>query len=196
MDSKQRAHATLHGAFERADTYDRIARRQLRYVYARVAADVAAAGLHDGARVLDVGTGPGRVPIKISKSAPHLLVEGIDLSEPMIEKARRNAAEAGVADRVTFAAADVARLSYPDASFDLIVSSLSQHHWPDPAAGMRELRRILRPTGQIWIYDIRWALKRAERAALPAFDGWNVRRELVRTSWLPIRMIGRLRVWR
>jgi ubiquinone/menaquinone biosynthesis C-methylase UbiE len=61
--------------------------------------------------------------------------------------------------------ADVAALPFPDATFDLVVSTLSQHHWADPAAGLNEILRVLRPDAQTWIYDIRWALLRAQTAA-------------------------------
>ncbi|HCT77504.1 MAG TPA: class I SAM-dependent methyltransferase [Micromonosporaceae bacterium] len=189
MDRRQHGHASLHGAFERAETYDRVTRWQFRHLYKRVAADVAKGGFPAEARVLDVGTGPGRVPIAIAKAAPALRVEGIDLSENMIKRARENA---GPSEQVRFAVGDVANLPYEDDSFDLIVSSMSQHHWPEVEAGMRELRRVLRPTGEAWIYDVRFALSRADKAARSAFPDHLVRTELVRTSWLPVRLIGRV----
>ncbi len=69
---------------------------------------------------------------------------------------------------------------------------MSQHHWPDARAALRELRRVLGSAGQVWIYDLRFALRRAESAARPAFPGYVVRRETVRTGRLPLRLIGRL----
>jgi len=54
------------------------------------------------------------------------------------------------------------------------VSTISQHHWSDPGAGLRELNRVLRPEAQAWIYDFRLALRRAQTAA--------------RTAWLPSLM--------
>jgi ubiquinone/menaquinone biosynthesis C-methylase UbiE len=192
MRTIHRPHGSRLGSFEHADRYDRWANRFLHGLYERVAADVAAAGLHDGARVLDVGTGPGRVPLAIARALPGLRVGGLDQSAEMIAQARRNATEAGLEDVVPFTVGDVADLPYPDASFDLIVSTMSQHHWPDPAAGLRELRRVLRPGGQVWVYDLRFALGRAETAARAAFPAPDLRRETVRTGWLPLRLIGRL----
>ncbi|HZD01784.1 MAG TPA: class I SAM-dependent methyltransferase [Actinomycetes bacterium] len=104
----------------------------------------------------------------------------------MIARARRNATDAGLDDRVRFTVADVADLPHPDATFDLIVSTMSQHHWPDAAAGLRELRRVLRPGGQVWIYDLRFALGRAEAAARGAFPAPALHRELLRTGRLRI----------
>jgi ubiquinone/menaquinone biosynthesis C-methylase UbiE len=180
------------GSFEHADRYGRWANRLLRGLYERVAADVAAAGLPDGARVLDVGTGPGRVPLAIAHAQPALRVEGLDQSPEMIVQARRNATDAGLDGAVAFTVGDVGDLPYPDASFDLIVSTLSQHHWADAAAGLRELRRVLRPGGEVWIYDLRFALRRAEAAARAAFPAPHPRREAVRVGWLPRLLIRRL----
>jgi ubiquinone/menaquinone biosynthesis C-methylase UbiE len=157
-----------------------------------VTADVVASAPPPGTRVLDIGTGPGRVPIALARALPQIHVEGLDLSAEMIGHARRHVREARVP--VEFTIGDVADLPYPDDSFDLVVSSMSQHHWPDPAAGMRELSRILRPDGQAWIYDIRFAMGRAEHAARAAFPAHDIRRELVRIGHLPIRLVGRLTI--
>ncbi|GAA2851237.1 hypothetical protein GCM10010517_08810 [Streptosporangium fragile] len=192
MHTIHRARASLFGLFHHGSLYDRLISQGFRPLYARVTADVTAASPGAGTRVLDVGTGPGRVPLAIARALPALRVEGLDLSAEMIDLARRNAAEAGLGDRVDFTVADVADLPYPGESFDLIVSSMSQHHWPDAAAGMRELRRVLRPGGRVWIYDFRFALRRAEAAARAAFPGYRIRREPVRTGRLPVRLIGRL----
>ena len=143
------------GAFAHADRYDRVTRHKLRRMRARIVADVAAAELEPGARILDAGTGPGRLPLAIAAALPQVTVGTIDLSPEMIEQARRNAAGHG---RVTFTVADVARLPFADETFDVVVSSLSQHHWVDPESGLRDLHRVLRPGGRLWIYDLRWAL--------------------------------------
>jgi ubiquinone/menaquinone biosynthesis C-methylase UbiE len=189
-------HDRIHGAalFQRADRYDRMANHLGRALYERVAADVAAAGLGEAGRVLDVGTGPGRVPILVARTLPDCRVDGIDLSSPMIDRARRNAADAGLADRVTFIVGDVAALPYPDASFDLVVSTISQHHWADAQAGLREVRRVLRPGGQAWIYDFRlwYALGRAAAAARAVFPDRPVRSEPLRGGPLRLRLIGRV----
>ena len=189
-------HARFHGAamFQRADRYDRLANHLTRPLYQRVAADVAAAGGAEAGSVLDVGTGPGRVPILVARALPGWRVEGVDLSGPMVDRARRNAVEAGLADRVTFTVGDAAALPYPDGSFDLVVSTISLHHWADAEAGLREVRRVLRPRGQAWIYDFRlwYALGRAEAAARVAFPDRPVLREPVRGGPLRLRLVGRV----
>jgi ubiquinone/menaquinone biosynthesis C-methylase UbiE len=177
-------HERMFGLAGHAGAYHRVVGPMFGRMYARVAADVAGAGLPAGARVLDVGTGPGRVPLAIARAVPRIRVDGVDLSPAMIDEARR--AGAGMGDRVTFTVADVAALPFMDDTFDLIVSSMSLHHWEDPPAGVRELLRVLRPGGRMWIYDARIALRRGEVPGVPS------RREAVRTGRLPVRLVGRL----
>jgi SAM-dependent methyltransferase len=190
------AHAgrTMFGLAERPERYAKLLRGPFRRVHARLVADVVAAGLPDGARVLDVGTGPGGVPIAIAE-ATALRVDGLDLAATMIDHARAVATRSAAGDRVTFTVGDVEALPYPDGSFDLVVSSMSQHHWGNVPGGMREIRRVLRPGGRAWIYDARIALGRASAAAerAGADAGGATGREPVRTGRLPIRLVGR--VW-
>jgi ubiquinone/menaquinone biosynthesis C-methylase UbiE len=192
MPHLRHAHGNKAGAFHHPGPYDKLASRHARRLYARVASDVAAAGLPDGARVLDVGTGPGRVPLAIAEAAPAVRVDGIDLSEEMIEYAQHLAADADLQDQVRFTVDDVAQLRFPDDTFDLVVSTLSQHHWADREAGIRELLRVTKPTGQIWIYDIRFALRRATATAQSAAS--DVSRVTIRPRRFSLGLISRLSI--
>lgn len=185
---------TMFGMVSRPGRYDRMTSGPFRGVHARVVADVSAAGLGSGARVLDVGTGPGGVPLSIARAQPLLRVDGLDLSADMIAYARAATADAGLADRVTFTVGDVAHLPFPDGTFDLVVSSMSQHHWNDVRGGIREVRRVLRPGGQAWIYDARIALYRATSAARRDAGSRGASVAPVRTGRLPLRLIGRLEI--
>jgi ubiquinone/menaquinone biosynthesis C-methylase UbiE len=151
---------------------------------------VAALRLPAGAHVLDVGTGPGRLPVEIARRSPQVWVTGLDVSPRMIEAAKA-AIEPG--QQVIAEVGDVAKLPYRDGSVDLVVSTLSQHHWPDRAAALAELARVLAPGGRIWIYDLRRALRTAQVAAAVAFPGSDVRVEPVRSGVLG-RLLGRLTV--
>lgn len=188
------AHTNMPGWFSRPDRYDRLTRPFFARLHARVVADVAAADLPAGSRVLDVGTGPGRLPLAIAAALPSVKVDAVDLSPRMIAYGRQQAHQAGAADRVTFAVGDVAALPYPDDIFDLIVSSMSQHHWADPHAGMRDLRRVLHPGGRIWIYDMRMALGCAHRAAQAALPTATITCETIHTGRLPISLVGRITI--
>jgi ubiquinone/menaquinone biosynthesis C-methylase UbiE len=145
--------------------YERFADRVAGRFYRRVVADVAAAGFVEGARVLDAGTGPGTLPLLLTAASPGLRIDAVDLAPEMVERGRRRATDRG-ATSVTFTVGDVGALPFDDATFDLVVSTASQHHWTDPVSGFRELARVLRPGAEAWVYDFRWVLRRAEVAAL------------------------------
>jgi ubiquinone/menaquinone biosynthesis C-methylase UbiE len=119
-----------------------------------IAADIAAAA-PDDARLLEVGCGPGHLSIRLANQG--LEVTGLDLDPAMIERARANAYRAGVADerRPSFVIGDVASLPFPDGSFDLVVSTLSMHHWADPTAGLAEIGRVLRSGSRALVWDFR-----------------------------------------
>jgi ubiquinone/menaquinone biosynthesis C-methylase UbiE len=82
-------------------------------------------------------------------------VTGIDLSEEMLAQGRDNARRAGVTNRVSFRRRDAQQIPFPDASLDLVVSTLSLHHWSDPVAALDEIGRVLRPGGSFLIFDLR-----------------------------------------
>ena len=181
---------SMTGWFGDPEHYDRFAGRLERRLQARIAADVADLGLPAGAHVLDVGTGPGRLPVRIARRSPQVWVTGLDVSARMVEAASA-AVEPG--QQVIAEVGDVAALPYRDHSVDLVVSTLSQHHWPDLPGAVRELARVLAPGGQIWIYDIRRVLRTAQVAAEVAFPAQTVRVDPVRAGLLGL-LLGRLTV--
>jgi ubiquinone/menaquinone biosynthesis C-methylase UbiE len=152
---RHHAHGVDTNPFQgQAAHYDWVARHLMRRPYRRIAADAVAA-LPPQASVLDVGTGPGRLLVEIARMRSDLRVTGVDLASDMVDSARRNLA--GFGDRATAVVGDVRNLPFEDGVFDLIVSTLSLHHWADPAAAGAELARVLRTGGQIRIYDVRSA---------------------------------------
>jgi len=125
-----------------AAAYDALSHRLLLGpLFRRIAADIAAVA-PDGARVLEVGCGPGRLSLRLA--CQHGLdVTGLDLDPAMIERARANADRLGDGERrrPSFVVGDVASLTFPDGSFDLVVSTLSmttgptrRRAWPSSAA--------------------------------------------------------------
>lgn len=162
--------------------YDRRATKLLGGLYRHIA-DEAAAATGTGGAVLDVGTGPGLLLAHLGRRRPDLLLHGVDLSPHMIALARANLAE----HAAELTVGDVGALPYPDNSFDLVVSSLSMHEWPDPVAAAAELERVLRPRGTLAIYDFRFVRDASMRSALGArFAAPTVRRKVVRPRWYPI----------
>jgi SAM-dependent methyltransferase len=139
-----------------AALYDAVSHRLLLgSLFERIAANVAAVA-PDGARVLEVGCGPGRLSILLARRHG-LEVTGLDLDPAMVERARTNAARSAQQHRrePSFLVGDVASLAFPDRSFDLVVSTLSMHHWADPTAGLAEIGRVLRPGGLALVWDFR-----------------------------------------
>jgi len=120
-----------------------------------------------GERVLDVGCGTGTLALAASRRVgAGGTVDAIDASPEMIARAQRKAARAG-AD-VAFRTAVVESLPFPDASFDVVFSTLMLHHLPRPAREqcVREIRRVLRPGGRLLAVD--FATPARERRGLLA----------------------------
>jgi ubiquinone/menaquinone biosynthesis C-methylase UbiE len=178
-----------------SQAYDRLARWVLRGLYRRIAAETAPA-IPPGGVVLDVGTGPGLLLVELAARRPDLRITGIDLSTDMIELARRNVRRAGYDDRVEVQAADVAALPFPDAAFDFVVSSLSMHHWGSVPPAMKELARVLRPGGTLWIYDVRTLPDATPAAAFQDAFGTPAHRAVRRGGGVLWRLLARWSVTR
>jgi SAM-dependent methyltransferase len=135
-----------------AGAYDALVATVLEGFYAHVAGEVAAA--HPGGNLLEVGSGPGQLAVRLAREAPGMTLTGVDISNAMVERAARRAAGAGLSERVRFEVGDVAALPLSDGEFDGVVSTLSLHHWSDPASGLAEIHRVLKPDGGARIYDL------------------------------------------
>ena len=134
-----------------ARLYDQIARSAVQTYYQKVAEDVTA---HTGeGMILDVGTGPGYLPIEIAKRAPAIGIVGIDASEALVRIARLNAAQAGLSDRIRFEQCDANRLHVKDGSCDLVISTGSLHAWKNPVLVINECFRVLKDGCEAWILD-------------------------------------------
>jgi SAM-dependent methyltransferase len=135
-------------------------------LYRRMADDLAAALEGSAApEVLEVGPGPGHLSAELARRVDGLRLTGLDIDPAMVERAVSRARRESLDDRLSFIVGDVAALPFPDASFDLVTSSFSVHHWPDGAAGFAEIRRVLRPGGRAIVYDLRDAWGRLETKA-------------------------------
>lgn len=106
-------------------------------------------------RILDVGTGPGFLPILIAKKAPEIEISGIDLSEGMVKLARKNSMRGGLSERVKFFRANALSMPFENEFFDFVISTFSFHHWSKPVDCLKEIQRVLKKDGEAWIYDIR-----------------------------------------
>ena len=155
-----------------AGFYSFVARKSpcIRDIHIQAAEEVAAE--ISAGRLLDIGTGPGYVPFEIAKRAPGLEIVGIDLSSAMIEIANRNAKELGVAGRVKFETANASSLPFQDGYFDFVISTLSLHHWRNPAAYLKEVYRVLKENGRAYIYDLRRDTAKETNLEIKKKYGW------------------------
>jgi len=103
--------------------------------------------------ILDLGTGPGYLPIEIVRRAPDINIIGVDLSRKLIQMAQANAAKAGLSDQLSFEVGNSAGLRFDDASFDMVISTGMLHSLKNPVTVLIEIYRVLKKGGEAWIYD-------------------------------------------
>ncbi len=101
-----------------------------------------------GPRVLEVGVGTGK---NFAYYPKDVSITAVDFSPRMFEKARRRAEREGV--RVDLRVMDVQHLDFPDDSFDSTVASFVFCSVPDPIKGLRELGRVTKPAGSIYLLE-------------------------------------------
>lgn len=126
----------------------------------------------DFSSVLDLGCGTGNVLCLLLRQRPEIRAYGLDLSGKMLEVARRKLGE-----RAELTRGDAESLPYPDRRFDAVICCKSFHHYPDPAAVLREVRRVLRPGGTLLLCDtaLRFPVRQAVNFALLFGRGGDVR---------------------
>jgi ubiquinone/menaquinone biosynthesis C-methylase UbiE len=120
----------------------------------------ATLGGNPAPRVLDVATGTGRVPLLLlSQSWFGGLIDGLDLTPAMLERAQAKLSAAGFETRVRLRQGEAGRLPWPDASFDLVISLEALEFFPRPRRALAEMIRVLRPGGALIVskYPDPWA---------------------------------------
>jgi ubiquinone/menaquinone biosynthesis C-methylase UbiE len=109
-------------------------------------------------KIIDVGCGFGATNIALAKHFPDSKLVGIDLSEPLLDYARKAAAEADLSYRMQFEKADVHGIPYPENSFDVAININMLHLVEEPIKMLDEIERVLKPDGKLYIADLRRSL--------------------------------------
>jgi ubiquinone/menaquinone biosynthesis C-methylase UbiE len=133
--------------------YDKGARYYMLPEYKYFVWKILRSGIRSG-RVLDIGTGSGRLAIELAKARGCSFdIVGLDVSENMLIKARENARQAGVGNKIRFVLGNADALPFADRSFDLVISYASLHHWFQPVKVFNESYRVAGPQGRVIIRD-------------------------------------------
>ncbi|NLI95117.1 MAG: arsenite methyltransferase [Synergistaceae bacterium] len=129
------------------------------------------AGIHPGEVVLDLGSGAGiDTFLAAERVGPAGRVFGLDMTEEMLETARKNAAEIG-AGNITYIKGTIESIPLPDESVDVILSNCVINLSPDKPAVFREAFRVLRPGGRLSVSDMVF-LCRVDPAIQKSLDAW------------------------
>lgn len=149
MTSEQFKKITLREfdkAAEKFDDNDPSVYNMCRKDYPDVLAEVRKEPFTD---LLDAGCGTGAMLGMFQRDCPDKNYTGIDLSEKMIETAKRKKL-----NRARFVAGDCENLPFEDNSFDVVTCSMSFHHYPNPEKFFQSLHRVLRPGGRLILRDM------------------------------------------
>jgi len=103
---------------------------------------------------VDLGTGPGDIPIRVSRKRPSWQIVAVDASAPMLSHARRAAIDAGVGDRIRWELADAKETHLPDGAFDVVFSNSILHHVNEAGAFWAEVRRLAKPGAICLLRDL------------------------------------------
>lgn len=118
----------------------------------RLARMVASEGPHD---ILDLATGSGDVAFTLARRVPTAkTIQGMDFCVPMLDEARSKLEKTGIHQvQISFEQADCHQLPLPDASVDAITIAFGLRNLEDRAQGLREMARVLRPGGCLFVLE-------------------------------------------
>ena len=134
-----------------ASSYEKATRMVIEAYYGQVAEEIVSA--FKSGVILDLGTGPGYLPVEIVKRKPDINIIGIDLSKKLIHMAQANAAKAGLSGQLQFEVGNATNLRFDDDVFDMVISTGMLHSLKDPVKVLKETYRVLKKGGQAWVFD-------------------------------------------
>jgi ubiquinone/menaquinone biosynthesis C-methylase UbiE len=123
----------------------------------RVTIEALALAPGQGERILDIGTGPGLLPVELAEHvAPDGHVTGIDVSADMLAIAEQHRQRSPHRDCLTFGQGDAGALPFDAAAFDAVTSTQVYEYLDDVDQALREAGRVLRPGGRLVVLDTDW----------------------------------------
>jgi ubiquinone/menaquinone biosynthesis C-methylase UbiE len=133
------------------DLYDGFARKAFDHYYLETAREIVS-HCPEG-RILDVGCGPGYLPLQIVRLSETVRLDGLDLSPRMVGLAKNNARTLNLEPRLSFFLSDGNTLAVADDSYDMIISTGVFHSLKNPVAFINECHRVLKHGQEAWIFD-------------------------------------------
>ncbi|HYO09141.1 MAG TPA: class I SAM-dependent methyltransferase [Tepidisphaeraceae bacterium] len=146
MDLPEEARAYARAKFP--DVMESVVNRLLELAAARGGSDGAAP------RMVDLGTGPGTIPVMVARQRPQWDITAVDAAKAMTMIAGVSVKMAGVSDRVRVHLADAKSTGLPDGGFDIVFCASLLHHMPDPTPLWREIKRLAAPGALIFVRDL------------------------------------------
>ena len=104
---------------------------------------------------LEIGPGPGYFGLEWLSLTKDTKLVGAEISKNMIKQAEKNAKEYGLERRCSYILCDATSMMFEDEKFDFVFSSFSLHEWSDPLSVFKEIGRVLKPGGTVYIMDLR-----------------------------------------
>lgn len=148
----------MRGLFTRVSCgYDRLNRTMslgLDVLWRRRALTRLARAASTPRRILDLATGTADFAIAAARLFPDACVKGVDLTPAMLEIGRRKVSDAGLDGRIELAEGDVSALGCGDASADVALCAFGFRNFPDRAAALREVARVLVPGGHLLVLEL------------------------------------------
>ena len=134
-----------------ASSYEKATRLVIDEYYGQVAEEIVS-NIESGV-ILDLGTGPGYLPIEIVRRASGINIIGVDLSRKLIQMAQANAAKTPYSHQLRFEVGNAAELRFDSQFFDMVISTGMLHSLKNPVAVLNEIHRVLKKEAEARIYD-------------------------------------------
>lgn len=107
-----------------------------------------------GNDILDLGTGTALIPVELCRLEPSIRIMASDAAVSMLELARYHVEAEGLRSRIQLHHGDAKKLGFAEDLFDAVVSNSLIHHIPEPILVLREIVRVVKPQGRVFVRDL------------------------------------------